>query len=124
MPTALITGARKGLGRALALEFAGRGWQTFAFSRRLEERREAGVYWLQGDVTDPESMERIRRVVSREALALDVLINNAGAGGRGSELGNVAPDEVTSQFFVHCVGRCAFARSSRFFLQRLLAPSS
>jgi NAD(P)-dependent dehydrogenase (short-subunit alcohol dehydrogenase family) len=77
-PTALITGASKGLGRALALALADRGWQLVIDARDATGLA-AGLpsaVAIGGDVTDP---------VHRQALAaavdglgrVDLLVNNA-----------------------------------------------
>jgi NAD(P)-dependent dehydrogenase (short-subunit alcohol dehydrogenase family) len=120
MTSVLITGGRKGLGRALALESARRGWKTFAFSRSLETRLDKGVYWLKGDVTDAESLEAVRNFVARETSSLDVLVNNAGAGGRGADLESVSPNEIIRQIRVHCVGAL---QVTQVFKELLVAAS-
>jgi NAD(P)-dependent dehydrogenase (short-subunit alcohol dehydrogenase family) len=83
--TALITGGSAGLGRAVALELAGRGWQVIITGRRaapLERVAEQanGIVACQGDVADPAHRERLRAEVASRGR-LDLLLNNASALG-------------------------------------------
>lgn len=88
MPTVLITGASRGIGRAAALLFGRNGWnvaanyhsnEKAALSLRDElEKTGAKCLLLQGDVSDAV---QVRRMVSRAEYAfgeIDVLVNNAG----------------------------------------------
>nr|WSX19823.1 SDR family oxidoreductase [Streptomyces tubercidicus] len=93
MPVALITGASKGLGRALAAALDGRGWDLVVDARSagpLEEAarelRGAGrgtaarVVALPGDVTD--GGHRAALVAAAGELGgLDLLVNNASVLG-------------------------------------------
>ncbi|EPH46568.1 SDR family NAD(P)-dependent oxidoreductase [Streptomyces aurantiacus] len=89
MPVAIITGASKGLGRALAAALAERGWDLVLDARTgsvLEEtaRELAGhsgrVRAVAGDVTDAE--HRGELIAGARALGgLDLLVNNASALG-------------------------------------------
>ncbi len=90
---ALITGASMGLGRALARECASRGMRLFlvalpgsGLSELAEELNvEFGVEtaWLEGDLTEAATLERLRSRIEAEALNIDLLINNAGIGTPG-----------------------------------------
>ncbi|MEU9488201.1 SDR family oxidoreductase [Streptomyces decoyicus] len=89
MPVAIITGASKGLGRALAAALAGRGWDLVVDARSAgplaEAARElrttgARVAALPGDVTD--GGHRAALVAAAGELGgLDLLVNNASALG-------------------------------------------
>ena len=77
-PTALITGASKGLGRALAGALAARGWRLVVDARApgslAAELPAAAV--VAGDVTDPGHRGALAAAV--DALGrLDLLVNNA-----------------------------------------------
>ena len=79
-PTALLTGASKGLGRALAVALAARGWRLVVDARGPELDDLAvqlpDVIAVRGDVTDPVHREALTAAV--EALGrLDLLVNNA-----------------------------------------------
>lgn len=82
MPLALITGASKGLGRALAHGLAGRGWSLVLDARGAAEldavARElpGGVTAVAGDVTDARHREELAAAVRRHGR-LDLLVNNA-----------------------------------------------
>ncbi|WP_030694309.1 SDR family NAD(P)-dependent oxidoreductase [Streptomyces globisporus] len=89
MAVAIVTGASRGLGRALAEALAGRGWDLVLDARTadvLEESaaaaraRGARVVALTGDVT--EAAHRRELVAAAEELGgLDLLVNNAGILG-------------------------------------------
>jgi NAD(P)-dependent dehydrogenase (short-subunit alcohol dehydrogenase family) len=77
-PTALVTGASKGLGRALAGALYERGWRLVLDARRPgslpTELPTATV--LAGDVTDPAHRNDLAAAVTA-AGRLDLLVNNA-----------------------------------------------
>ncbi|MEU0400785.1 SDR family oxidoreductase [Streptomyces sp. NPDC006197] len=89
MTVAIVTGASRGLGRALAEALAGRGWDLVLDARTadvLEESaaaaraRGARVVAVAGDVTD--AAHRRELVAAAEELGgLDLLVNNAGILG-------------------------------------------
>jgi NAD(P)-dependent dehydrogenase (short-subunit alcohol dehydrogenase family) len=85
MPTALITGASRGLGRAAAHALARRGWSLTVDARRAADltgamRGLADVVAVPGDVTDPGHRARLAEAASRTGR-LDVLVNNASRLG-------------------------------------------
>ncbi len=85
--TALVTGAAKRLGRAIALELARVGhdvivhYNTSAIAARqtMEDIVALGrrAWLVQGDLADPVAARQIIDSVQRQAGHLDVLINNA-----------------------------------------------
>jgi NAD(P)-dependent dehydrogenase (short-subunit alcohol dehydrogenase family) len=86
MPTAIVTGASRGLGFALADALADRGWRLTIDARdgvaleqaaaRLRDRTD--VVAIAGDVTDPWHRSRL---VEAAGAPLDLLVNNASALG-------------------------------------------
>lgn len=85
---AVITGAGRGIGRAMALAYAAEGARVALVSRSREqleevaaEIREAGGSALPvvADVTDRGQVEECVRRVEAKLGAVDVLVNNAGS---------------------------------------------
>ncbi len=82
--TALITGASRGLGLALARELAQRGWTLVIDARsadaleqaRAELAKRTKVLAIAGDVTDAKHRERLTKS-AEELGGLDVIVNNA-----------------------------------------------
>jgi 3-oxoacyl-[acyl-carrier protein] reductase len=77
--TALVTGASRGIGKAVALELARAGAAVVLGYRTGKEEAEAvageaGGRAVQADVADPEAA----RSLVEEAGELDILVNNAG----------------------------------------------
>jgi NAD(P)-dependent dehydrogenase (short-subunit alcohol dehydrogenase family) len=86
MPTAIVTGASRGLGLALARALARAGWSLVIDARGSAElaraARELGrltdVGALPGDVSDPDHR---RELVEAAGQRVDLLVNNASALG-------------------------------------------
>ncbi|MCP2317111.1 Short-chain dehydrogenase [Nocardia amikacinitolerans] len=85
-PTALITGASAGLGRALARALVERGWRVIGTARRGDRldavRAELGAAFVAvtGDVTDPAHRARLAEIADG-AGPLDLVVNNASTLG-------------------------------------------
>lgn len=94
MPTVLITGASRGLGREFARQYGAAGWRVIATCRDpaasdLASDFDGEVHRL--DVADAASVAALRDAVSGEAI--DLLLNNAGVyGPRDSNLGRIDYD--------------------------------
>jgi NADP-dependent 3-hydroxy acid dehydrogenase YdfG len=85
---AYITGATSGIGKAIALNLAGNGYDIIITGRR-KERLEAlaeevaksyqSKVWISHyDIRDPEAVEQAIETLPDEWKQIDVLINNAG----------------------------------------------
>ena len=86
LPLALVTGARRGLGRETVAQLA-RGGHRVILSSRTEDGRAVAqqladqrlpVSYHQLDVTDGQSITELRQFLTEEHGRLDVLVNNAG----------------------------------------------
>lgn len=79
---AVVTGASRGIGRAIAKELAARGLRVIATSRDAVRGKksadELGLPFFPLDVTSPESVEAFARHLERTEGGLDILIDNAG----------------------------------------------
>lgn len=88
----IVTGASSGIGRALAIQLCHRGAHVLATARRLDRLNElqevcqvlpGKLTILPGDLTSDDHRHAIRLKATSQWNALDVLINNAGAGAIG-----------------------------------------
>jgi NAD(P)-dependent dehydrogenase (short-subunit alcohol dehydrogenase family) len=77
--TVLVSGATRGLGRALAVELARRGHEVYGAGRSWGgEGPDLPFRTLTVDVCDDESVDTAVRRVVHETGRIDVLVNNAG----------------------------------------------
>jgi 3-oxoacyl-[acyl-carrier protein] reductase len=84
---AVITGAGRGIGAAIAAKLARLGATAGAISK-TGGRAEA----LECDVTDLHSVEAAAAHVAETLGRLDILVNNAGVGGFGGPLHQLPPE--------------------------------
>ncbi len=98
---AIVTGAARGIGRAISLELARQGCNiAFNYTRSADHAASLSseiaalgreVTWFQLDVVDYPAVESMVKDVSRQFGRIDYLVNNAG-DKRGS--GNGRPGEL------------------------------
>jgi len=75
---AVVTGAARGIGEAIALRFRDEGATVFSLDPGEPEVRHDGITYLAGDVSDAGSVAAAFKAVDEAAGRLDVLVNNAG----------------------------------------------
>jgi NAD(P)-dependent dehydrogenase (short-subunit alcohol dehydrogenase family) len=119
MPVALITGCSSGFGEAIALALADRGFQVVATMRkpdaasaaltRLAAERPDSVILAALDVTDATSRTAAIDIAIERFCRIDILINNAGVGARGS-FEDTPEDQWRTMFETNLFGPLALAR--------------
>lgn len=112
MPTALITGAGRGIGQAITLRLARTGWTVFAGVRddASKERLTAAderITPVQLDITNEAHLSAL---ADRLPERLDALVNNAAIGVLGP-VEAVTPADLRRQLEVNVVGQVAITQA-------------
>jgi NAD(P)-dependent dehydrogenase (short-subunit alcohol dehydrogenase family) len=122
MQVALVTGASRGLGRALTLELAGRGWALSICARALApleavaaELGSLGTPALitEADLRSPRDQERLVALTLERFGHIDLLINNASELGPTPlpYLADVSPDAFVDVLDVNLVAPFRISQS-------------
>ena len=115
----LVTGAATGLGKAMALYLAERGFQVYGTTRDLRQAEELKTLArdrnlklrvLPLDVTNPDSIRDAVQTIVAESGGIYGVINNAGIGLRGyfEDLGD---DEIRKLFDANVFGVMAVTKA-------------
>ncbi|WP_038034401.1 SDR family NAD(P)-dependent oxidoreductase [Thermopetrobacter sp. TC1] len=125
---ALITGASRGIGRAMAMELAKAGAHIIAVARTtgaLEElddaiRQETGenATLVPLDVTDGPGIDRLGGAIYERWGRLDIFFGNAGILGPLSPLGHIEPETWEKVINVNLNANWRFIRSLDPLLKR------
>lgn len=103
---ALVTGANRGLGRALAAELLQRGATVYAGARNPDSVDLPGVKAVRLDVTDAASIA----AAAEAAPDVNLLVNNAGSG-TGADLLEGDLDLIRLELDTHFFGTLATTRA-------------
>jgi 3-oxoacyl-[acyl-carrier protein] reductase len=96
-PVALVTGARKGIGRYLAERLLERGYRVAGCSRQPSDLQPEEYLHIEADVTDEKQVSALVDGIRRRFGRLDVLINNAGIASMNHVL--LVPGETVDRIF-------------------------
>jgi NAD(P)-dependent dehydrogenase (short-subunit alcohol dehydrogenase family) len=113
VPSVLVTGAGRGIGRATAARLAAGGWDVFAGVRRAQDAESliqaqpARVTAVTLDITDAEQVAALDATLPPR---LDALVNNAGVVVAGP-LEAVPASELRRQLEVNVVGQAAVTQA-------------
>ena len=137
MPVALVTGANKGVGFAVARLLGQRGVDVWIGARDSERGRAAvdavaaegiAATFVQLDVTEVDSIARAAARLEQEVGGLDILVNNAGmivefadAYPKASPPSQVPIERLRLQHATNVLGPM-FARSPITMFPRIVAP--
>jgi short-subunit dehydrogenase len=115
----IVTGASSGIGRAIALEFAGRGALLALASRNEAALHEVAAAIQTGggravviptDVTDDDGVGRMANETIRQLGGIDILVNNAGIGLQAS-IGDASAADVETLFRLNVLAAAVAIRA-------------
>ncbi|MEV6605715.1 SDR family oxidoreductase [Kutzneria sp. NPDC051319] len=119
MPVAIITGASRGLGLALANGLSDAGWSLVLDARGAEDLRTAAdqlngpVRAIPGDIADPAHQAALVEAAN-ELGGLDLLVNNAGVLGPSPlpTLADFPLDRLREVFEVNVLAQLALTQQA------------
>ncbi|MFT3874167.1 MAG: SDR family oxidoreductase [Nocardioides sp.] len=119
-PTAVVTGAGSGVGRATALALLGAGYRVALVGRREEilretakrSGRESDALVATADITDEESVRTLFDTVVERWSRVDVLFNNAGIFGAGGPFAEITLEDWQAVVDTNLTGSFLCAREA------------
>jgi NAD(P)-dependent dehydrogenase (short-subunit alcohol dehydrogenase family) len=129
-PTALVTGAGSGIGRAVALALAAKGYRVALAGRRAEPLEEtaqmaggdpADRLVVPTDVGDEAAVEALFNAIGERFGRLDLLFNNAGTGAPSAPIDELTVAQWNRVVAVNLTGAFLCARGA-FRLMRAQDP--
>ena len=100
MPTVMITGASRGIGREFVKQYLKAGWDVIATCRNPEGAGYRNGEALQLDIADPTNLKNLSEQLSGKAI--DLLINNAGVNlAKNTDIGTFDYDSWAETFLVN-----------------------
>jgi NAD(P)-dependent dehydrogenase (short-subunit alcohol dehydrogenase family) len=104
MPTVLVTGCDRGIGREFAEQFAGDGWSVIATHRKLETPVAGGAHVGNHtlDVTCARHFTELKQACG--GMPVDLLVSNAGIGLDTHRLGGLDFDYFRTMYEVNTLG--------------------
>ena len=105
----IITGSRKGLGKALSEYYLSKGFVVVGCSRGEATIQDADYRHFCLDVSDEKAVVKMVRAVKKEFGRIDLLLNNAGIASMNHFL-TTAKSSVESVFATNFMGSFLFAR--------------
>jgi NAD(P)-dependent dehydrogenase (short-subunit alcohol dehydrogenase family) len=117
---ALVTGATRGIGRAVALELARGGAHVFCLGRTVGalEELDDEIKSLPGqatlvplDMTDGDGLDRLGAAIAERHEKLDILIGNAGVLGPLSPLSHIREKHFQPVIDVNIIGNWRLLRA-------------
>lgn len=127
---ALVTGASKGIGRAIALELAAEGCDLAICARGAEEldkvhkqveARSVRCLQRQVDITKPAEIDALIAEVESTFGRLDILVNNAG-GARPGTFGTLTDRDFLQDYELKVLGQVRCTRAAVRLLEKGPAP--
>ena len=116
-PVTLITGTRKGIGRALVEHYVRAGHRVVGCSRREPEWRLEGYRHFLADVGEESEVERLFVDLRKNYRRLDHLINNAGIAAMNHAV--LTPVSTVERVFrTNVFGTFLFCREAARLMQR------
>ena len=122
---AVVTGASRGIGRAIALKFAAAGADIACVSRSVENSNSVAdemtalvrIAWSYGvDVANPKAVAATAEAILKDTSKVDILVNNAGVT-RDTLLMRMSDEDWDTVLNTNLRGAFAFTKAfSRSFL--------
>ncbi len=116
--TALVTGASRGIGRAIAKAYVGEGARVAVTGRdgdaldSLVDELGAAAFAIPADLAAPGTPDALVAATLAKFGALDLLVNNAGAIHPARNLVDFEPDEWRAVIEVNLVAPAMLARAA------------
>jgi NAD(P)-dependent dehydrogenase (short-subunit alcohol dehydrogenase family) len=111
MPSVLVTGASRGIGKAIVARLASDGWDVYAGVRTdADAAAVSAIPRVHGILLDITSAEHVAALVDSLPKRLDALVNNAGIVV-GGPLETLSVNDLRRQLEVNVVGQLAVTQA-------------
>lgn len=123
---ALVTGAGSGIGRAVSLALNSAGYSVVLAGRRnaelegtaaMAERRHGSMIAVPTDITQPDAVSALFARTKEAFGRLDLLFNNAGAGGPRVPMEELTPEQWNAVVAVNLTGAFLCAQQAIRIMQ-------
>jgi NAD(P)-dependent dehydrogenase (short-subunit alcohol dehydrogenase family) len=125
--TAVVTGAGRGIGAAIAKGLAAAGVHVVLSGRRAEPLNEVhdeirglggSADFLVGDVTDPVHLDELMERAAGDRACFEILVNNAGIAGPTAPLAEVRLEDWKQTVAVNLTGVFLACKAALPYLER------